>query len=85
MSTANTAPTAYQSIRTQRTILGHPAGLFVLFFTEMWERFSYYGMRGLLRAYMVYYLFSTANRPLYPRGDALLLPTYIARLREALK
>jgi POT family proton-dependent oligopeptide transporter len=36
----------------------------------MWERFSYYGMRGLLRAYMVYYLFSTANRPLYPRGDA---------------
>ena len=28
-----------------RTILGHPAGLFVLFFTEMWERFSYYGMR----------------------------------------
>ena len=29
-------------------VLGHPAGLFVLFFTEMWERFSYYGMRGLL-------------------------------------
>lgn len=30
------------------TVLGHPAGLFVLFFTEMWERFSYYGMRALL-------------------------------------
>ncbi|MDG1062901.1 MAG: peptide MFS transporter [Flavobacteriaceae bacterium] len=29
-------------------VLGHPTGLFVLFFTEMWERFSYYGMRGLL-------------------------------------
>ncbi len=29
-------------------VLGHPAGLFVLFFTEMWERFSYYGMRILL-------------------------------------
>ena len=29
-------------------ILGHPAGLFVLFFTEMWERFSFYGMRILL-------------------------------------
>lgn len=29
-------------------VLGHPAGLFVLFFTEMWERFSYYGMRSLL-------------------------------------
>ena len=29
-------------------VLGHPAGLFVLFFTEMWERFSFYGMRILL-------------------------------------
>ena len=29
-------------------VLGHPAGLFVLFFTEMWERFSFYGMRALL-------------------------------------
>ncbi len=29
-------------------VMGHPAGLFVLFFTEMWERFSYYGMRALL-------------------------------------
>lgn len=30
------------------TVIGHPAGLFILFFTEMWERFSYYGMRALL-------------------------------------
>lgn len=30
------------------SVLGHPAGLFVLFFTEMWERFSYYGMRAIL-------------------------------------
>ena len=30
----------------QATFLGHPVGLFVLFFTEMWERFSYYGMRA---------------------------------------
>jgi len=37
----------------QRTILGHPVGLYVLFFTEMWERFSYYGMRALLVLYMV--------------------------------
>ncbi len=35
-----------------KTIMGHPAGLFVLFFTEMWERFSYYGMRGLLVLYI---------------------------------
>ena len=40
----------------QRTFLGHPAGLFILFFTEMWERFSYYGMRALLVLYMTSYL-----------------------------
>ena len=40
-----------------RKILGHPAGLYVLFFTEMWERFSFYGMRSLLVLYMVNYLF----------------------------
>lgn len=32
----------------QTKVMGHPAGLFVLFFTEMWERFSYYGMRAIL-------------------------------------
>ena len=32
----------------KNTVLGHPSGLFVLFFTEMWERFSFYGMRSLL-------------------------------------
>ena len=37
----------------QRTFLGHPLGLYILFFTEMWERFSYYGMRALLVLYMV--------------------------------
>ncbi|UYZ63925.1 peptide MFS transporter [Hymenobacter weizhouensis] len=31
---------------------GHPPGLYLLFFTEMWERFSYYGMRGLLVLYL---------------------------------
>lgn len=35
------------------TVLNHPAGLFVLFFTEMWERFSYYGMRALLVLFLV--------------------------------
>ncbi|UQD55908.1 peptide MFS transporter [Flavobacterium sp. K5-23] len=33
-------------------LFGHPTGLFILFFTEMWERFSYYGMRALLVLYM---------------------------------
>lgn len=35
------------SVTNQETIIGHPVGLFVLFFTEMWERFSYYGMRAI--------------------------------------
>jgi POT family proton-dependent oligopeptide transporter len=39
-------PVALQLLKT------HPRGLFVLFFTEMWERFSYYGMRGLLVFYL---------------------------------
>lgn len=39
--------------KEQGTFLGHPKGLFVLFFTEMWERFNYYGMRALLMLYMV--------------------------------
>lgn len=36
----------------QKELFGHPVGLYVLFFTEMWERFSYYGMRGLLILYI---------------------------------
>ena len=35
-----------------KTLFGHPRGLFVLFFTEMWERFSYYGMRAILFLYL---------------------------------
>ena len=37
----------------QRTVLDHPSGLFVLFFTEMWERFSYYGMRAILVLFLI--------------------------------
>ena len=40
------------SLTDSPTIFGHPAGLFTLFFAEMWERFSYYGMRALLVFYM---------------------------------
>lgn len=42
-----------ERIEAQGTIFGHPKGLYLLFFTEMWERFSYYGMRGLLTLYMI--------------------------------
>jgi POT family proton-dependent oligopeptide transporter len=37
----------------ESSVLGHPSGLFVLFFTEMWERFSYYGMRALLVLFLI--------------------------------
>ncbi|MGE0034483.1 MAG: peptide MFS transporter [Xanthobacteraceae bacterium] len=42
-------------------LFGHPRGLTFLFTTEMWERFSYYGMRALLVLYMVKYLLVPAN------------------------
>lgn len=41
----------------EREILGHPQGLFYLFFAELWERFSFYGMRALLTLYMVNVIF----------------------------
>lgn len=57
----------------QKQLFGHPIGLFVLFLTEMWERFSYYGMRAIL----VYYLVSAttdANHGLgWTNGEALAL------------
>ncbi|RAV29750.1 peptide MFS transporter [Sinomicrobium soli] len=37
----------------ERELFGHPAGLYILFFTEMWERFSYYGMRALFTLFLV--------------------------------
>lgn len=40
------------TLKSKSELFGHPTGLFVLFFTEMWERFSYYGMRGILVLYM---------------------------------
>jgi POT family proton-dependent oligopeptide transporter len=48
--------TARQSARASDGLFGHPRGLAYLFATEMWERFSYYGMRALLTLYMVKYL-----------------------------
>lgn len=47
------------------TFLGHPRGLFVLFFVEMWERFSYYGMRALLVFYMTKGFLSLGDKEAY--------------------
>ncbi|MEH6407447.1 MAG: peptide MFS transporter [Leeuwenhoekiella sp.] len=52
-------------------VLGHPAGLFVLFFTEMWERFSYYGMRALLVLFLTSSLMDEGWG--WPREHALAL------------
>jgi proton-dependent oligopeptide transporter, POT family len=57
----------------QKELFGHPVGLYVLFFTEMWERFSYYGMRAILVLYLV-----TETKEINPGlgwsdGDALAL------------
>ncbi len=58
-------------------VLGHPSGLFVLFFTEMWERFSYYGMRALLVLFLIS-AFGLGGWE-WPRGHALALyGTYTA-------
>lgn len=59
------------NLKLQHNVLGHPAGLFVLFFTEMWERFSYYGMRALLVLFLVSDL--AAGGWGWPREEALKL------------
>ena len=58
--------------------LGHPKGLAFLFATEMWERFSYYGMRALLVLYMVKYLLQP------DRAETVLGLTAMQRMLEAL-
>ena len=50
------------SAAPRKTFLGHPRGLVILFLTEMWERFSYYGMRALLVLYLTqHFLFGPAE------------------------
>ena len=57
----------------QKELFGHPIGLFTLFFTEMWERFSYYGMRAILVLYLVTET-TQANPGLgWTNGEALAL------------
>lgn len=53
------SPQTHTPPLNEKTIMGHPRGLVILFLTEMWERFSYYGMRGLLVVYLTqHFLFS---------------------------
>ena len=62
-------------------VLGHPTGLFVLFFTEMWERFSFYGMRILLVLFLTAPLIGDNPGWEWPREHALaLIGTYASLL-----
>src|SRR5215211_5706756 len=69
------APAAVADARTGE-LFGHPKGLAFLFATEMWERFSYYGMRALLVLYMVKYLL------LADRADTVVGLTALRRALE---
>lgn len=58
----------------RKELFGHPVGLYILFFTEMWERFSYYGMRAILTLYMVESATAIDNPGLgWDKGEALAL------------
>ncbi|MGB2272927.1 MAG: peptide MFS transporter, partial [Flavicella sp.] len=58
---------------TEKELFGHPIGLYILFLTEMWERFSYYGMRAILVLYLMAQT-SEVNAGLgWSKGDALAL------------
>ena len=66
-----------EELYSKGKVLGHPSGLFVLFFTEMWERFSYYGMRALLVMFFTASLLDDGWG--WPREHALaLFGTYTA-------
>lgn len=65
-----------RALENQPQLFGHPKGLYVLFFTEMWERFSYYGMRALLVLYMTTTTMGTDIRGAglgWSAGEALAL------------
>nr|WP_300530846.1 peptide MFS transporter [Maricaulis sp.] len=69
-TTPEQAPTPAEKRDT--SFFGHPKGLAILFLTEMWERFSYYGMRGLLIFYLTQHF-------LFERGEAnIIYGAYIA-------
>lgn len=76
MADTPTADLRGESQILPRTLLGHPRGLFMLFFAEMWERFSYYGMRAILVLYLTkHFLF--AKEPAYAIYGAYTSLVYI--------
>jgi proton-dependent oligopeptide transporter, POT family len=78
LSPVSELPDAVIPSSRSKDLLGHPRGLTFLFATEMWERFSYYGMRALLVLYMVKYLFQP------DRMDGVIGLATVRRTLEAL-
>jgi proton-dependent oligopeptide transporter, POT family len=72
MTSANA--NSMESARSGKGWFGHPAGLSTLFFTEMWERLSYYGMRALLLLYMI--------APLFSPGEFQDLSSFVEKIKE---
>src|SRR5678816_306811 len=62
---------------SDRSFFGHPGGLSTLFFTEMWERFSYYGMRAILLLYMTK-AFTEGGLALDEKYAGLIYGTYVS-------
>ncbi len=62
------------ALQDQPRLFGHPVGLYVLFLTEMWERFSYYGMRAILVLFLV--SSATGDNPGYGWDDARAYALY---------
>ena len=81
MSTLAAADAATKSgSEEEMSVFGHRPGLFLLFFTEMWERFSYYGMRALLVLFLVSDL--AAGGWGWARKEALGLYAWYTRAEE---
>jgi proton-dependent oligopeptide transporter, POT family len=71
--TAVSTPADHSKVFADRSLFGHPKGLGLLFLTEMWERFSYYGMRALLVLYLVNAQHWTAARAATLYGNYTML------------
>ena len=76
MSTSRDGAVA-ASPAADRSFFGHPSGLSTLFFTEMWERFSYYGMRAILTLYMTK-TFAEGGLGFDERYASIIYATYVS-------
>jgi proton-dependent oligopeptide transporter, POT family len=77
MSTPIDGTAVTRAITGDRGFFGHPRGLSTLFFTEMWERFSYYGMRAILTLYMTKTL-AEGGLGFDEKSAALIYATYVS-------